>query len=326
MKVDIIKSNTIANYIGQFYSIFIGIFRLPFYLKYLGTEGYGLVGFFTMLVSWMMLLDMGLTPTLSREVARLKDKNNGLYDLKVLIRSLEFLFAFIAIFIIMILLFSSHWIADNWLDVKTIPLLEIRKCINLMSIMVVLRWFVGFYMGGVIGFENQVWLNIYKITILTLKFGGAFILIKYFTNSIYHFFLYQLFVGIMEFLVIQAKLYRLLPKTKFILPKIKPLKKIAPFAISIAYTAGIWVIFTQLDKLLLSHYIPLSKYGYFTLVIVISTAIMQLSAPLSQAILPRMTSLLSNNKEKEMLELYYKGTQFISIFIISVVSIISYFS
>ena len=80
-----LKKNIIFNYMGQFYIMFIGIFMLPFYLKYLGTEEYGLVGFFTMLTSWMMLLDMGLSTTLSREAAKLKrekerEKQRAMYE------------------------------------------------------------------------------------------------------------------------------------------------------------------------------------------------------------------------------------------------------
>lgn len=72
-----LKKNTIANYLGQFYNMFIGIFMLPFYSKYLGAEAYGLVGFFTMFTSIMMLLDMGFSQALTRETAKLKDKING---------------------------------------------------------------------------------------------------------------------------------------------------------------------------------------------------------------------------------------------------------
>lgn len=64
-----LKKNIIANYFGQFYIIIIGIVMVPFYLKYLGAEAYGLVGFFALMQSWMMLLDMGISPTLGREVA-----------------------------------------------------------------------------------------------------------------------------------------------------------------------------------------------------------------------------------------------------------------
>ena len=31
----------------------------PLYIKYMGAEAYGLVGFFTMLQAWFGLLDMG---------------------------------------------------------------------------------------------------------------------------------------------------------------------------------------------------------------------------------------------------------------------------
>ncbi len=40
-----LKKNTIANYIGQFYNMFIGIAILPAYMIYLGAEAFGLIGF-----------------------------------------------------------------------------------------------------------------------------------------------------------------------------------------------------------------------------------------------------------------------------------------
>ena len=44
---------------------------LPMYIKYMGAEAYGLVGFFSMLQAWFNLLDLRLTPTIGRETARL---------------------------------------------------------------------------------------------------------------------------------------------------------------------------------------------------------------------------------------------------------------
>ena len=74
--------------------VIIGIITLPLYLNYLGSEAYGLVGFFALMQSWMMLLDMGISPTLSREVAKFlgKKNNNTLLEFKSLLHSLEFIF------------------------------------------------------------------------------------------------------------------------------------------------------------------------------------------------------------------------------------------
>ena len=46
------------------------LFFIPLYIKYLGIEAYGLIGIFALLQAWLALLDMGMTPTLSREMAR----------------------------------------------------------------------------------------------------------------------------------------------------------------------------------------------------------------------------------------------------------------
>jgi O-antigen/teichoic acid export membrane protein len=62
-----LKRNILANYASQTYVTLIGILMLPVYLRYMGAEACGLVGFFTMLNALFQLLDMGLTPTLARE-------------------------------------------------------------------------------------------------------------------------------------------------------------------------------------------------------------------------------------------------------------------
>ena len=325
MKSTSIAKNTIANYIGQIYTIAIGIVMLPFYLKYLGAEAYGLVGFFTMLQAWVILLDFGLAGTLSRETAKLKNKEDGLLELKQLLRSVEAVYSGIVFFIVIAIYLSSSWITSNWLSISELSTDTVVYSIQLMGIMIGVRWFVSLYRGGIIGFEYQVWLNIYNIIIATLKFVGAFLLIKYISNDIFYFFIYQMGIALLEYLIIRHKLYSLLPNTDFLMPTITAIKDVAPFALSLAYTSGIWVLFTQLDKLMLSHYIPLKEYGYFTLVVLASSIIMQLSGPLSQAILPRMTALLSSNKELEMLKLYHYGTQLISIIVFSLVGIITFF-
>lgn len=306
--------------------MFIGIFIFPFYLEYLGAEAYGLVGFFTMLMSWMALLDLGLSTTLARETAKLKDKTNGLFELKKITLSVEVLFVVISIVIFSIIFFESGWISTHWLDVKELSCETVESTIKIMAILIVLRWFVGLYQGAIIGFEHHIWLSIYKVSIATLKFLGAFLLIVYVSDDIVDFFYYQLFVAIVEFAIIKLKINSYMKVLQKVSPSFMTLKQIAPFALSIAYTSSIWVFITQLDKLMLSHYLPLNEYGFFTLVVVVSNVILQLFQPIGQAILPRMTSLVSNGKEKEMIELYHKSTQIVSIIVLAVSGMVAAFS
>lgn len=307
--------------------MFIGIFMLPFYLKHLGAEAYGLVGFFTMLTSIMMLLDMGLSSTLTREIAKSKNSIGELIKFRILLRSVETIFVFLSLVSFVFIYIFSGWISEYWLDAKILTTVEIKYCIVLMGGMLGFRWLSGLYGGCINGLERQVWLNIYKVVFATLKFVGALVFIVYISNDIKHFFEYQLLLSLFEFSVIAIKLYNILPPgNNKITPSLLELKRVAPFALSIAYVGSIWIILTQVDKLMLSHFLPLKEYGYFALVAVVANAIMQISSPISQAIIPRLTVLFAENNFDAMFLLYKKSTQYLAIISLSVGGTISVFS
>lgn len=322
-----LKKNTIANYIGQFYNMFIGIAILPAYMIYLGAEAFGLIGFFTMLSAWMMLLDVGLSATISRQSATLKHSFEQMIEFKHILRSVEAIFIVISLFIVLIVFISDDWIANNWLKIEALDKNEVAYCISLMGIMIALKWMVGLYKGAINGFEQQVWLNIYGVTINSFKFIGGFILVKYISQDPSSYFEYQLIIGIIELLVIHQKVYKVIPKTdSFIKPSIKYLKIIMPFALAIAYTSGLWIVLTNIDKLLLSNLLPLKEYGYFSLIAVVVSGMSALSGPIGTAVQPRLTSLLSQGKSEEMIALYKKATQFVSVIGFAVAGTVALFS
>ena len=51
---------------------------------------------------------------------------------------------------------------------------------------------------------------------------------------------------------------------------------ITPFALRIAYSLPIWVVITQIDKLILSGVLPLTEFGYFSIVALIAGLIILL--------------------------------------------------
>ena len=87
-----LKKNIFANYISQIYVTMISIVIVPLYIKYMGADAYGLVGFFSMLQAWFNLLDMGLTPTMARETSRYRGGAINALDYRRFIRALEGIF------------------------------------------------------------------------------------------------------------------------------------------------------------------------------------------------------------------------------------------
>ncbi|QKQ26222.1 lipopolysaccharide biosynthesis protein [Candidatus Reidiella endopervernicosa] len=134
-------------------------------------------------------------------------------------------------------------------------------------------------------------------------------------------------VGVIEIGVLSRQYYKAVSCKQKISIRIylNEIIPVIPFATGIAYTALIAVVANQIDKLVMSNILPIHEYGYFTLVVIISTGIVQLSKPIGQAVLPRMTYLLSNEDMQKMLTLY-RGTQIVAVFIVPLSGVIAIYS
>ena len=115
-----LKKNTVANYVGQGYTLAVGILVMPIYMQFMGAEAYGLVGFFSLLQSWMILLDMGLSPTLARQVAYAKGRENGFIFFNRLLKSFEFIFFITSACVVTVIVFTSDVIATDWINAQTL--------------------------------------------------------------------------------------------------------------------------------------------------------------------------------------------------------------
>ncbi|OGT39878.1 MAG: hypothetical protein A3E81_01795 [Gammaproteobacteria bacterium RIFCSPHIGHO2_12_FULL_36_30] len=324
------KKNIFANYCGHFYTLFVCITIVPLYLQYLGAAAFGLISIYVMLQSWLSLLNIGLTPAMSREVTCLRDRKNGFFKIKKLLRSLEIIFLFINLLIMLGVALCSYWITHHWLKVQNLSYIEVIHCVMLMGVMVSFRFFADLYRAGIMGLEQQVWLNGVGIILTTLRYCGAYILLRWVTRTPVHFFEYQLLIAVIEPILLGLKCYNIIPTSVNYLLGFTIswdlIRKIFPFACSLFYTAFLWILLSQSDKLILSHVLSLTNYGYFGLVTIISGGILQFSMPINLALLPRMTRLLSQGKKEEMLQLYRNVTQIVVVIMLPLIGIIAIFS
>lgn len=312
-----LKLNVIAGYVSQIYVTLIGIVILPLYIKYMGADAYGLVGFFTMLQAWFSLLDLGLTPTIGRETARYKAGAISALEFRRLFRTLSSIFTGIALVGGGALLLLSSQIARNWLKVEALPEVEVQTALQIMAISVALRWMGGLYRGVIAGAENIVWLSGYSIIIASLRFVIVIPVMWKFGYTPLVFFTYQLGIATLEMFGMWVKTIKLLPRTTdadgVIGWSLAPVKVLLKFSMTIAFTSSVWVFVTQTDKLILSSILPLADYGHFTLAVLVASGIMVISGPISGAIMPRMARLHSEGKEEELILVYRNATQLVSI-------------
>jgi O-antigen/teichoic acid export membrane protein len=324
-----LRQNILANYASQIYVTLIGILMVPLYIKYMGAEAYGLVGFFAMLQAWFNLLDMGLTPTVARETARFRGGATDAISFRRLIRSLEGIFIIVAIAGCISLYYASESISLRWLNASKLHVAEVQYALELMSIIVALRWMSGLYRGVISGSERLVWLASFNAAIATLRFVMVLPILIFIGPTPSVFFLFQCSVALVEFVGLFLYGYHRLP----LVPagvrlqwEWKPLKPVLKFSLTVAFTSSVWVLVTQTDKLILSKIIPLAEYGYFTLAVLVASGIMIISGPISAALLPRMSKMEAEGDQVGLINLYRKATQFVAVIAGSTGLTVAYFS
>lgn len=325
-----LKKNIIANYISQIYVAGIGILILPLYIKYMGAEAYGLVGFFTMLQAWFALLDLGLTPTIGRETARYRGGSMSALQFRQLFRALSLIFLGIAVTGGLTLWLLAGPIAEKWLNVSELTMVEVVLAVKIMAVSVAMRWMGGLYRGVITGTEKLVWLSFFNIFIATLRFVAVFISMKIYGFTPTVFFWHQLLVALLELVGLFWMGNSLVPAKKQLVQPIgwsfEPIKPVLKFALTIAFTSSVWVLVTQTDKLILSGILPLSEYGFFTLAVMVAAGIMILSQPVSVVLMPRMARLHAEGKHDEMIQIYRSTTQLVSVVAGSASIVIAFFA
>lgn len=328
MQIMSLKRNILSSYASQFYVTAIGIVMVPTYIKYMGAEAYGLVGFFAMLQAWFQLLDMGLTPTLSRETARYRGGATDALSLRRLLRALEGIFIGVAVIGAAGMIASAGAIASEWLKVQQLPQNEVSHAIMLMALIIALRWVCGLYRGAIGGFEQLVWLSGFNTAIATARFVFVIPLFIFVGTSPTPFFVFQLVIAIIEVTILIVKTYHLLPKVDakdHVSWQWQPLQGVLKFSLSIAFTSSVWVLVTQTDKLILSNLLLLSDYAYFTLAVLVAGGILVISTPISGALMPRMTKLNAEGDEAGLIRLYRNATQLVGIAAVPAALVLAFF-
>ena len=298
------KKNIIANYIGRFWGIFSNILFIPLYIHFLGIEGYSIISFSLVLAGLMIILDAGMTTTLSKEFA---SKSNSLSTKQKLFTSLETIYLLIACFIIILFFVFSNLIANNWLNIEHITPAKVSNYINILGIGIAFQLLSQFYWGGLIGLEQQVKANIYQIGLGVVRNGMVILPLIYWPN-LYVFFIWQTSIMIIYTIIIRRSLVKSIFTHFAINDFLKfdraVIKRVWGFAGGVLLISLVAALNSQMDRVAISKFLPLVSLGYYTLAVSLAQGLLIIISPLGTAIFPRLTALYSENRQNEATELF----------------------
>ena len=325
--MSVLKKNIVANLGGNVGTGLIGLVFLPLYVHFLGVEAYGLIGVFTTLLALFGMLDMGLSATLNREMARLAVQDAKAQEMRDLVRTLEIPYWAAGLVIGVIVIVLSPFIAYHWVNAEHLAQTTVHTAVMLMGLAVAFQWPISFYSGGLMGLQRQVLLNVINVVMATFRGLGAALILWLVSPTAEAFFSWQIVVSGVHVGVIGFFLWRSLPHAAEA-PAFRRvlLRNIWRFAAGMTGLTVSSTILVQLDKVILSRILSLETFGYYSLASVVAMTLYRLVSPVFTATYPLITSLVQLGAREKIVALYHKSAQLVSVLVLPAAFVVALFS
>lgn len=320
-----LSRNLLAGLANSIWSALTGLAVVPFYLKYLGIESYGLVGFFVTMQAVMSLLDMGIAPTINREVARCSATGN-LQEAGKLLHSLAVVYWSMAGAIALFVFALAPLIADYWLQSKQLSPQTISHAVMLMGLVIACRWPIGLYQGALIGAQRLTVSSSISIAMVTVGNLGAVAVLAFVSPTIEAFFIWQACVGLVYAAAMRLGAWWVIGRIRGNRFDVNALKRIWRFTAGMSAITLMGLIFSQMDKVLLSKILCLEDYAHYMLASLVVAGLYVLVTPMYNIIYPQFSALVASGDIERLGVLYKLYTRSLSIVLFPAAMIIAVFS
>jgi O-antigen/teichoic acid export membrane protein len=323
-----IRRNVIANYAGRLWSAALGLAFPPLFLRMLGAEAYGLIGFYSSLIAVLGVLDLGLGTTLQRRLAILSAERSpsSAQQMNDVTRTFEILFWGVGAAAGLSVVMLAPIITRRWIHIDRLPVATVVDAIRVMGLIFAMQWPASLYNGALLGLQRQVEFNALYVVVGTLRSVGAALVLWKVTATIGAFFGWQVLTTALTTTSAAWIVRRALPVAR------APRFRMDELRGTWRFSLGLWAIsilaigLTQIDKLTVSRLLPLADLGYYTLASSAGTAVLLLIGPVFSALFPRFCQLVGSRDEVDLRALYHRGCQMVSVVLLPVATVLSMFS
>jgi O-antigen/teichoic acid export membrane protein len=303
-----IARNVLANLVGMGVSIGVqaglafGGYRLA------GAEQYGLIGFFTVLLTAAAIFDAGLGQTVTRAVARNQVETPATTG--TLVFNFLLIYAGLAGLLILGVWLLSPLLAAHWLKPQNITTTEVEACLVLMGFAIGIQRLRGIFQATLEGLERQVLCNLLLSATGLLRLALGLGALAFVAPTAEAFFWSQILASLCETGAFAFAVSRAVPDS------FQPrglerglIWQTLRFAGANMAAAATGTLVQIADSLVISAVLPLSVFGTYSLVSTMCSAMVRLTTPLITAAFPRMSAYVRAERGPELRALFFTASQ-----------------
>lgn len=319
-----VKSALIGSIAARCLAAGLGLFALPIYLRYLGAEGYGVVGVFSSLQAMIAFMDFGLPATMTRQFAMAARDEAGRRHCRDLLRTFEVAYLALAATIAIALAALSPWVASHWVNVRDLGERQVTWPLQLAAISLAAGWPANLYAAGLVGLQRQLELAASSAVLALFRVMTAVVFL-WWQPTLESFFLAQLLASVLQSAVMGGQTWRAL-RASGQRPSIHWafIHRARGFAGGMTLITLSSIVLSQIDKIVLSHLLPLAEFGVYSVAATLATTLSILIAPMFSIIYPQMSAIWAPTAaaESALTDFFHYSAQLMALLLLPLTAVL----
>lgn len=296
------------NLIGSILPMLVGVVCIPFLLKNLGVEKFGVLTLIWTLIGYFNIFDFGIGRALTYSISNLKSESNPnkMYDEVKMGLKFLLITGFIGGILLSIL---SKQLSFKWLNVNSVYQGEALYSILVSAIGIPFTTYTSGLRGILEGFEEFKIVNILKLNLGVLSFLLPVLSIVFFGDS-----LIVVVVGLVLIRVFVLFLHHIFVFKKISLDKVLSAETNINIKKNEMFRFGAWMTLSNIvsplmvnaDRFFISFFLGASVVAFYTVPFDLVIRLLIIPAAFTGVLFPRFSSLLSA-KHTDTAALYKKS-------------------
>lgn len=308
--------NVAANLLGRGISSVLTLVAAPIYVRLMGAESFGVIGFYTVGQAIIAAGDLGLIGALTRETARLVASDSTMESARELAKTVETLFVALSCGICLGTLLSAPAVCNLWLKPETLSRSDVTLALRLASVALTCQFLFLPYQGALTGVEEFVSINALVTSCNCARVAGTTLALAMIAPTVSVFFACQAIIGLCQVAGGRVLLYRNLRMHRHVQRRWRAVYHLRRFIGALALTSALGVVLTQCDRIVVSRSLPLKEFGYYSIAGVLASIPMIMAMPVFSAVYPRLTQLASLHSNDQLYRTYHRSCQVVTVLLI----------
>lgn len=287
--------------------VMVNLAALPLYLRLLGMEAYGLIGFYATLQTVLQVLDLGLSATVSREIAHGAETGQQRRSASLL-RTLGLVYAGMAIIVACVVALAAPWIGSHWLQAEALPENTIAHAVVLMGVNLACRWPISLYNGALAGSHHLLRSAATSIIFNICAAVASIVVLTWGVRSIQAFFVVQAVFGLFQTIALRMLARRAVGEIGAPYD-FRDLRRVWHFSAWMGSAAIAGLLVSQFDKLVLSRTVSLDSFAHYMLAALLVSGLQIFTAPAFNTLFPKFSSLIARGDTDSLEYLYLSATR-----------------